>query len=86
MSVACSGASVSQCMAATGSGSTFAVTETLLKGGMWSAAFIFVLFVVVASYQGLGSDKVTYYSMFKSIITAIVMCLGMLMVVQAIIR
>lgn len=53
---------------------------------MYAAAFIFILFVAYACYQGLGTDKVTYYGMFKAVITAVVLSALILLVVQAIVH
>lgn len=86
MSATCSGANVSQCMAAVGAGSTFEHTTVILQGLMYGSAFIFIIFVINACYQGLGSDKVTYYGMFKNVIFAVIMSFMILLVVQAIIK
>ncbi len=86
MSASCSGGNVSQCMAAVGANSTFTQTSILLQGSMYAAAFIFILFVAYACYQGLGTDKVTYYGMFKAVITAVILSALVLLVVQAIVH
>lgn len=86
MSSTCSGVSVSSCISTVGASQTFSITHALFAGSMYALAFIFVVFVAWKQYSGLGPDKVTIWSLFTSIIWAVVMAFSMIGVVHSIIN
>jgi hypothetical protein len=86
MSAVCSGGTTASCISAVGANSTFSVISYTLEGLMWAAGFIFIIFVIHACYNGLGADKVSFYSLFKNTIYAIAMVVAVLGVVKAIVH
>ncbi len=86
MSAACSGGSVSRCMAAVGANSTFTSSHTALEAWMWAGGFIFIIFVMWAGYNGLGPGKGTFYGLFKNSLIAFTMVVMILTVVKSIVN